>query len=82
MPSNVLAPKRNIGKKVEERLCNTCRVVEDEIHLLCECNKYNALRNDQIIYEDGDFRSRTNEENFIYIMTTKENYVLKAVGKF
>ncbi|MCU7801324.1 MAG: hypothetical protein KZQ70_14625 [gamma proteobacterium symbiont of Lucinoma myriamae] len=75
---------RYLGKQVEDRLCNTCNVVEDEIHLLCECSKYQASRNNmyKIIYDDNVFMTRTNMENFTYIMTSKDNYILKAVGKF
>ena len=47
---------RYIGKRVEERLCTSCNVIEDEIHLLCHCTKYQTFRNDmyQVIFNNND----------------------------
>ena len=75
---------RYLGKKVEERLCTSCNEIEDEIHLLCDCVKYQSFRDEmyQVIFDDDAFKRKTNIENFTYIMTSTENKVLKAVGKF
>lgn len=36
---------RYLGEKVEDRLCNVCNTVEDEIHFLCQCQKHEQQRN-------------------------------------
>ena len=33
-----------IKSKVEDRLCNICDVVEDEVHALCKCKKFDTFR--------------------------------------
>ena len=35
---------RYLGKNVEERKCTDCKVIEDELHFFCDCNKYNNSR--------------------------------------
>ena len=35
---------RYCGEKPEERLCNFCNIIEDEIHFLCNCKRYLELR--------------------------------------
>ena len=35
---------RYCGEKPEERLCNCCNIIEDEIHPLCDCKRYLVLR--------------------------------------
>ena len=75
---------RHLGKKVEERLCTSCNEIEDEIHLFCDCVKYQSLRDEmyQVIFDDDAFKRKTKIENFTYNMTSTENKVLKAVKKF
>ena len=36
---------RYMKLKVEDRLCTTCNVVEDEIHAICQCTKFQMSRN-------------------------------------
>ena len=35
---------RYYEEKAEVTLCDTCQVIENEIHFLSECKKYNTLR--------------------------------------
>ena len=35
---------RYYREKPEERLCNSCNKIENEMHFLCECYKYDTLR--------------------------------------
>ena len=35
---------RYLNLKVEDRICNVCIVIEDEIHALCQCKKFSLLR--------------------------------------
>ena len=37
---------RYTGTNIDERLCNHCNVIEDEIHFLFECKKYEDIRKD------------------------------------
>ena len=34
---------RYLNLKVEDRICNVCMVVEDEMHALCQCKKFSLL---------------------------------------
>ena len=33
------------GQRLEDRLCNICNALEDEIHFFCDCSKYKGLQN-------------------------------------
>ena len=35
---------RYLNLKVEDRICNVCMVIQDEIHALCQCKKFSVLR--------------------------------------
>ena len=35
---------RYLHLKVEDRICNVCLVIEDEIHALCQCKKFSLSR--------------------------------------
>ena len=39
---------RDMKLKVEDRLCTTCNVIEDEIHVKCHCTKFQMSRNQMI----------------------------------
>lgn len=75
---------RYLNQKVEDRLCTNCKVIEDEVHVLCQCNKYQMSRNQmyQIILDKKINMKRTNKEIFIDILTSSDSDVLKAVGLF
>ena len=70
--------------KVEDRLCTTCNVILDEIHVICECTKFQMSRNQmiQIITEKKINMNKTNKEIFIDILTNSDTDILKAVGLF
>ena len=59
-------------------MCNTCKVIEDEFHLLCDCFKHQYLR--AKLYLDWCFIS--SKEMFINIMTNTDDKVIKSVGVF
>lgn len=75
---------RYLNQKVEDRLCTNCKVIEDEVHVLCQCNKYQMSRNQmyQIILDKKINMKRANKEIFIDILTSSDSDVLKAVGLF
>ena len=69
-----------------ERTCPFCEsVIEDEIHFLIECPKYNNERipifracNQSSIY----FENMTNESKFIFIMTNEDINIMSILGSF
>ena len=73
--------------KPEERLCMICNdnLVEDEIHFICECVKYNEIR-EELFYsafiDYMDFHALSSKEKFIYLLlhNVKETcqYIEKA----
>ena len=71
-------------KKIEERLCATCNVIEDEIHLFCDCVKYMSLRNNmyQYIFNSNVIRFNSQKELFIQLMTSTDEAVLRSLGVF
>ena len=71
-------------KKIEERLCATCNVIEDEIHLFCDCVKYMSLRNNmyQYIFNSNLIRFNSQKEMFIQLMTSTDEAVLRFLGVF
>ena len=72
----------------EKRLCDYCKlsnqdVIEDEVHALLVCAKYNAARNEMInkvCRLCPIFTSLSNEQKFIYLMTA-EKQIAEAVAK-
>ena len=56
---------RYCGGKPEDRLCDYCNVIENEIHFLCQCTKYDTLwlklfdsiRNTPVIWNAGAYGS-------------------------
>ena len=74
---------RYIGKKVEDRLCTTCNKVEDEIHLLCECVKYQLFRTNMYHNIGSNFCNVVpNRGKFINVMTNTDENVVKCLGQF
>ena len=41
------------GEKPEDRSCEECNEVETEVHVLCQCNKYENFKR-QIMYDDSN----------------------------
>ena len=72
---------RYINKKVEERLCTTCKNIEDEVHFLCECIKHQSLRtimhvNIKIMFSGVS----SNIEMIISLLTSTDEKLLKSIG--
>ena len=61
----------------------SCNVVENEIHFLCKCNKYDTFRLKML-----DNISATNispldhERTFIKLMTSSDINIIKAIANF
>ena len=75
---------RYYREKPEERLCNSCNQIENEIHFLCECHKYNTLRMKMFDSIDHvDFvRGIGIHNTFIKLMTSSDINITKAVATF
>jgi hypothetical protein len=70
---------------LDERKCNECNVVEDEIHFLTECSKFANLR--LSLYECmsetcENFGELCNKDKFIYMMSTCNESAIKEIGKY
>ena len=74
---------RYLNLKVEDRQCSICNVIEDEIHALCQCKKFNVLRDQmyQTVIKKLNI-NKTDKEIFIDILTCCDIVILKAVGMF
>ena len=74
---------RYLNLKVEDGQCSICNVIEDEIHSLCQCKKFNVLRDQmyQTLIKKLNI-NKTDKEIFIDILTCGDTVILKAVGMF
>ena len=72
---------------MEDRICNVCMVVEDEIHALCQCKKFSLLR--EQMYQTV-FKTTVNsvvskmDIDFLFndLLTSTDSDVLRAVASF
>ena len=74
-----------VGEKPEERLCNCCNIIEDEIHTLCDCKRYLVLRCkmfDTINNSNLRYPSLEHSVIFTTLMASNDQSVIKAVAKF
>ena len=75
---------RHVGEKPEDRLCISCNNIEDEVHFLCQCQKYENQR--KLLYDKlTDFKiiSRIDpNKTFLSLMKNRDKHVMNAVGKF
>ena len=77
---------RYLGEKPEDRVCNACNTVEDEMHFLCQCQKFESQRKilyDNIykyFYDTNTFPSIDPTKTFLDLMTNDDKTVIKAVG--
>ena len=69
------------GEDVNDRKCDTCMVLEDEVHFLCQCSKYNAHK--LILYgnlKEFNFLVDNNPtKTFINLMTCTDMRIIKAI---
>ena len=73
---------RNIA--LENRLCEECDTnsIEDEVHFLCICNRYELMRQNmysKIILKIPDFSNMTVNEKFCYIIQNHVYNILRYV---
>ena len=70
---------------VEERLCESCKVVEDEVHVMMVCPLFNVICSQFILQlneVEQRFNDYTQEEQFIYVMSNTACYkiISKAIS--
>ena len=66
-----------------ERLCDTCKKLDDEIHFLIECDNYKCERFEKFktITEVPNFEQMTDSKaNFIFLMTQENDKVLNLIA--
>lgn len=71
--------------QLEDRKCYECNKLEDELHFLTECKRFNDLRNTlyECISENCEnFKDLCDKDKLIYIMSTCNETVIKKTGKF
>ena len=71
---------------LEERLCPSCNVIEDEQHFLIDCSIYNGNERrsmmDICTALNRSFPHYSSKEKFIFILSTKNTQLLWNLGQF
>ena len=72
---------------VDDRKCRFCQnnAIEDEIHFLLICNKYNNIRSDMLNTVNNFVTGLSNldsQTKFVTLLTNDQSEVLHAVGKY
>ena len=68
---------------MEDRLCNICDVVEDEVHALCKCKKFDTFRQQMYLIIKKKLNiCKPENEILIDMLTSTDIDILKAVGSF
>ena len=77
---------RYIGRPIHERICIVCgpdaNEVEDEIHFLLKCSKYNDLRQCLFIKaynKNNDFNTFTDDEKLIFLLNNAYIYTARYI---
>ena len=71
--------------EIQQRLCNICKVVEDEQHFLLDCPLYDDLRRHmmtKICSIEPGLTGLSKAATFIFLLTNEQPEILKSVGKF
>ena len=70
---------------INERLCASCGVVEDEFHFVIECEIFQTQRSNlfnKISIIDATFAFMNDRAKFVYLFSSKESKMLSNLGKF
>lgn len=75
---------RYCGETPEQRLCIRCNTIEDEVHFLCHCKKYEVARLQLFeTIKTTHFTTRSDHTDvFLGLMKSEDISVIKAVAKF
>ena len=87
--SHALAIERgrytNPKTPVHERLCHSCKKIEDEYHFVMECKTNCDFREtflNKLKERNRNFATLSQREQFVYIFTNEDNMSLTWLGKF
>ena len=70
---------------VEQRLCPTCKEIEDEIHLLCQCRRNAGLRRNlfrTVTQYHTQFEMLDPVEKTIFLMQLKDEHIIRELAAF
>src|SRR6056300_1576225 len=70
---------------IQDRLCNKCKVLEDELHFLTVCEKYEPMRRElysKVADVMPGFSNMNVNEKFAYLMCNENQQILTWAGKF
>ena len=67
-----------------DRKCPNCKVIEDEVHFLLNCNLYNKERDNMlecVIQISPQIVHLSDKDKFCFLMSA-EDKIIRAVGKY
>jgi hypothetical protein len=70
---------------IKDRLCDKCKVVEDELHFLTVCNKYETMRGElysKVVNVMPEFSTMDINRKFVFLTCNENQQILTWVGKF
>ena len=87
--SHLLAIERGRHTKpktpIENRLCFSCNIIEDEIHFLTNCKIYEYNRKlffDAVSYKFPNFAHLSSEHKFIFLLSCEDPQITTHLGNF
>ena len=70
---------------IDERLCSSCGIIEDEFHFVIECTLFDDNRSElfkKIANINQSFLNMNSRTKFIYLLSSNDSGVLTNLGKF
>ena len=69
----------------QDRLCKTCKCIEDESHFILNCKINSKLRENlynSIKFDDSEFSNMTDEEKLVYLLSPNTFKHIRLIGFF
>jgi len=76
---------RHSGIPVEQRLCNRCDILDDELHFLTTCEVNHEIRSlffEKVHLQVPQTKTLGNEDLMIYLLTNENEELIKELGKY
>ena len=70
---------------IDQRLCHSCNVIEDEIHFITQCPLFQSERNalyEKVRFIDPHFVNLSHSDKFIYLFRSPDPIILSHLGKY
>ena len=64
---------------LNERICTTCNMLEDEFHFVCECSLFNDLR---LVYIPRYYRVRPNMQKFVELLMSERQTLVRNLSVY